>query len=496
MMIVKRTDNVGNWLVWHSSLNQQSGHLVLEGTPAAATNIEYWNNTAPTSTRFSVGPITGTNGNGATYVAYLFANNAGGFGLSGADSIVSCGSLYATAITTNTVNLGWEPQLVLVKCSSTTSDWFVWDNMRPFRSGGTIDDYQYNSYLNPNLSAAETNYVSATHLVGPTQTGFSLWPNQTGTYIYLAIRRGPMKTPTDATKVFYPWTGSTTQPQTINAGFPPDTVIARNNVSAVGNNFFVDRLRGALFGSQQLIYSNSTAAETLSSGRAALSNTSIGWVVDQTNVGQYLGLGLRRAAGFFDVVCYTGTGSARTISHNLGVVPEMMIVKGRSSSSSWWVYNAALGGLKDLRLNTTDAFGFNFVWNDTNPSASSFSINTNYVNASGATYVAYLFASCPGVSKVGSYTGTGTTNQINCGFTNGARFVLIKRTDSTGDWYVWDSARGIIAGNDPYLFMNSDAVNVTNTDFIDPFSAGFELSSTAPAALNANGGTYIFLAIA
>jgi hypothetical protein len=124
-----------------------------------------------------------------------------------------------------------------------------------------------------------------------------------------------------------------------------------------------------------------------------------------------------------------------------------------------------------------------------------FSVGGNNVGA-GTTYVAYLFATCAGVSKVGTYTGTGTTLQINCGFTAGARFVLIKRTDSTGDWYVWDSARGIIAGNDPYLLLNSTAAEVTNTDYVDAYSAGFELSSTAPAALNANGGTYIFLAIA
>jgi hypothetical protein len=73
---------------------------------------------------------------------------------------------------------------------------------------------------------------------------------------------------------------------------------------------------------------------------------------------------------------------------------------------------------------------------------------------------------------------------------------MIKRTDSTGDWYVWDTARGIIAGNDPYLLMNSVAAEVTNTDFIDPASSGFEISSTAPAAINASGGSFIFLAIA
>ena len=73
---------------------------------------------------------------------------------------------------------------------------------------------------------------------------------------------------------------------------------------------------------------------------------------------------------------------------------------------------------------------------------------------------------------------------------------MIKRTDDTGDWYVWDSARGIIAGNDPYLLLNSSAAEVTNTDYVDTYSAGFEITSTAPAGINANGGTYIFLAIA
>jgi len=111
-------------------------------------------------------------------------------------------------------------------------------------------------------------------------------------------------------------------------------------------------------------------------------------------------------------------------------------------------------------------------------------------------FIAYLFATCAGVSKVGSYTGTATTKQVDCGFTAGARFVLIKRTDSTGDWYVWDSARGIVSGNDPYLLLNSTAAEVTSTDYIDTYSAGFELSSTAPAAINASGGTFIFLAIA
>ena len=73
---------------------------------------------------------------------------------------------------------------------------------------------------------------------------------------------------------------------------------------------------------------------------------------------------------------------------------------------------------------------------------------------------------------------------------------MIKRTDSTGDWYLWDSARGIVAGNDPYTLLNDTAAEVTNTDYIDPLASGFTVTSSAPAALNNNGGTYIFYAIA
>jgi hypothetical protein len=119
----------------------------------------------------------------------------------------------------------------------------------------------------------------------------------------------------------------------------------------------------------------------------------------------------------------------------------------------------------------------------------------NYTNRNATQQIIYLFATCPGVSKVGSYTGTGADLNVDCGFTTGARFILIKRTDSTGDWYVWDSARGIVAGNDPYLLLNSTAAEVTAlTTLTHP--SGFTVTSSAPAALNASGGSYIFLAIA
>lgn len=110
------------------------------------------------------------------------------------------------------------------------------------------------------------------------------------------------------------------------------------------------------------------------------------------------------------------------------------------------------------------------------------------------THVAYLFASKAGVSKVGSYTGNGASQTINANFTAGARFILIKRTDSAGDWFVWDSVRGIVAGNDPHFRLNFNEGQVTTVDSVDPDSGGFVVNQDAATNINVNGGTYIYLA--
>jgi hypothetical protein len=284
-----------------------------------------------------------------------------------------------------------------------------------------------------------------------------------------------------------------------DATFPIDLVIGRGRAASNPTPIWIDRLRGATV----QLRSDNTDAEAASTIMSSLASQT-GWIGSTSGTGawntsavNYIQWYFRRAPGFFDVVCYTGTGANRTVSHNLGVAPELMIVKCRSAINDWAVY-ANNDNTDYLLLNSTAATADdNTYWNDTSPTSSVFSVGTNAdVNTNTATYVAYLFASVSGVSKVGSYTGNGSNQTINCGFTAGARFVLIKRTDSTGDWYVWDSARGIVAGNDPYLLLNSTAAEVTNTDYVDTSNAGFEISSTAPAAINANGGTFIFLAIA
>jgi hypothetical protein len=324
-----------------------------------------------------------------------------------------------------------------------------------------------------------------------------------------------MKVPTTGTSVFTPATrtGTGTATTITSAGFPVDLVIgnSRNAVSYGAVGAFGDRLRGK----QNLLYSEFTNAEDTTNVSITGFDVQNGISVGNTDAysfnysgGSYVNWFLRRAPSFFDEVCYTGNNVAsRVLTHNLGVAPELVIIKSRTSAffSGWSVTTSLLpasaGLYQEALLNSNGGFnagGFrvNIPSNGLTATAVTLGTDYSYGNESPNTYVMYLFATCAGVSKVGSYTGTGTTKQVDCGFTAGARFVLIKRTDSTGDWYVWDTARGIVSGNDPYLLLNSTAAETTTTDYIDPYSAGFEISSTAPAAINASGGSFIFLAIA
>jgi hypothetical protein len=495
-IIVKRTDTTADWQVYHQS-NANTQYMVLNTTAAVATGATRWNSTTPTSTVFSLGTDATVNASGGTYVAYIFAHNAGGFGLTGSDNVISCGG-YTVSGNVATVTLGYEPQWTLTKRTDSTDEWRLIDVMR----GSSTQDGQ-NRQLYANVSDAEGGGTAGPH---PTATGFTVQSVADGTYIYIAIRRGPMKVPTTGTSVYTPvtYTGDATSTRTISAANRADLLFTANR-----NNFgfaFYDRLRG----NGAVLYPSTTGAENSTDAGRARFDINTGYYFtsrdgyNNDNSQPYIAEFFTRAPGFFDEVCYTGTTPNLTVAHNLQAIPELMIIKQRGGVAGWAVFaNLTSTTMRFGRLDLTNTVPSDTYANQGfltgQPTASSFTLigaSGQLANNAGSTYVAYLFATCPGVSKVGTFTGTGTTLQINCGFAAGARFVLIKRTDSTGDWYVWDSARGIVAGNDPYLLLNSTAAEVTSTDYVDTFSAGFELTATAPAAINANGGTYIFLAIA
>lgn len=494
MIIVKCSSNGSTeWRVYHRSL-ANTEYLTLNSTSAKGSDATCWNSTTATSTTFSLGTNTDVNQSTRTFVAYLFAHDTA------SDGIIQHGSYVGNASAAGpVVTLGWEPQYVFIKNVTSATDWAIFDTARGLDLGAS------DKLLSANLASAET---SAEYLQ-TTATGFQIMTTSTtvnqsaNTYVYMAIRKGLMRPPTDATKVFAinARTG-TGAAATVTAGSITQGVDLSISKTRNGANYpaWMDRLRG----SGVYLASSGAAAD------AAVANAITSFNMDSVTVGTdataaiindggstYINYFLKQARGFFDEVPYTGTGAAHTEAHNLGVVPELMIVRRRGVVGGNWVVYYGVNTNRLLLEDVGATAASSGVWNDTSPTASVFTIGTGTaVNASGGTYFALLFATLAGVSKVGTYTGTGTTKQINCGFAAGARFVLIKRIDSTGDWYFWDTTRGIVSGNDPYLLLNSTAAEVTSTDYIDPYSAGFELSSTAPAALNASGGTYLFLAIA
>jgi len=491
-IIVKRINSTSDWFVHHQDVNYDGSYLKLNSTAANNSgSVPPYFLISVTDTYFTMQATGVANVSGATYVAYLFAHDAGGFGLTGTDNVISCGS-YTGAGASTTVTLGYEPQWVMIRNTAGPFPWWIQDNMRGMTVTGD------NGVLNANSSAAEA--ARGSHIV-PTATGFTFTANEGdlngagSTYIYIAIRRGPMKVPTSGTSVFATALGVATTPNMV-AGFPVDSFLGGDRDTPTSTNWkWWDRLRGNVAS----LLTTTTAAEDTSEYNYGQFQSMTGFISGNYDASDKIGWMFRRAPSFFDEVCYTGTGGtgSRNLNHNLTVAPELLIIKQRSTAGSWIVYNQTIGAGNRLLLQGTNASGSTTSFASTAPTASVFTVDAGGTyNTSSTTFVAYLFATCAGVSKVTSFTGNGSSQTINCGFTAGSRFVMIKRTDSTGDWYVWDSARGIVSGNDPHLSLNSTAAEVTTDDTIDTDSTGFIVNQVSATNCNVNGASYIVLAIA
>ena len=480
MILIKNLDQTDSWAVYHRGADgsaPEDKYLILDTDAAVADSANWWNDTAPTTSVFTVGTDHSVNANGENYVAYVFAHETG------SDSMIQCGSYtHPNDTSTVSVDLGWEPQWILFKANQASTNWYIFDTMRGIVDGGSSGDGD--AALFPNTTGAEN---VNTWGVDVKPTGFNSTGNNIGsggnTVIYVAIRRPNMATITDATEVFGMDLRDDTDAPMYKSGFVTDFSFYRSKTGT--DDYYVQsRLTGVGH-----LHSNTTVAENVN-----FTDTAWDYMNGFYNAGSansdYQAYMWKRAKGFFDVVAYTGNDTVRTIAHGLGVVPEMIWVKTRSTSNAWWVY---YGDNTDyLVLNTTAAtVDSNYPWQDTSPTSSVFTVgDIANVNENNATIIAYLFATLAGVSKVGSVTHSGSSTDVDCGFSAGARFVMLKRTDATGDWYFWDSVRGIVAGNDPYLLLNDDAAQVTNTDLIDPLASGFQISG------DFTDGDYIFYAIA
>ncbi len=506
-IIIKNYSSENNWIVYHRGANSGSspedyyGRLDLNN--AFADGDTYFNDTAPTSSVFSVGTDYGVNNNGQSYVAYIFAHNNsdGGFGESKDQDIIKCGYYDGGAASNVDVNVGFEPQFLLIKGYNESSDFQIYDQMRGIHHGDINDHY---------LKVSTTDAESEAERLEITPTGFRTISNNNdtnafgGKYVYIAIRR-PMAIPTTATDVFYVKDGTADY----TAAFPADLLISTRTSSSP--NYVFNRFTG----SRYLLTNASTAEADAGSGMTKIFQDDTGvsiagpwWGASLTNTVGWL---WRRAPNYFDMIAYTGNGTAgRSITHNLGVAPEMMWVKSRSGSYDWKVYHKDVGTIDD---NGNDPSGYNFTLNENfaldydggsrwnaDPTSSVFKVGShNTVNKNNDYYIAMLFCSLDGIAKVGSYTGNGSNQTIDCGFSAGARFIMVKAATQAGSWLTWSTATGITSTGDNALSFDTTNAEVSN-DYVDSDNSGFIINavhgSTDTYNPNSDGVSYIFYAIA
>ena len=195
----------------------------------------------------------------------------------------------------------------------------------------------------------------------------------------------------------------------------------------------------------------------------------------------------------FSICQWEGTGANATIGHGLGAVPKVMFVKNIDATNNWNVYHQGIANTHRLFLDTTQAKEDNAsAWNDTSPTSSVFSVGTNTnVNQSGSTMIAYVFAEKPGFFSAGTYKGGGNADGsfVQTNFRPG--LVLIKNFETTDQWQIFDSKRGI---NGAMGFSYPDSAEAeTATVPMDIYSNGFKFRDTSQAR---NGTNYDFIYMA
>lgn len=321
------------------------------------------------------------------------------------------------------------------------------------------------------------------------------------------------------------WSGNNSTQSIVNAtntsgtSFQPDLVWLKQRTPTATGYILEDSVRGAL----QYLGSESTAVESTIAGTVtsfnsngfnigsqagtnATGSTYVGWqwkasnaaAVSNTDGSISSQLSANQTAGF-SIVTYTGISIPGTVGHGLGTAPKLIIVKSRTGGlSSWAVWHTSLAANEYLLLESPNGKGTaTTTWNNTLPSTTApfvFSVGSGSVpNTSTWTYVAYCWAEINGYSKFGSYTGN-TTNLpfVYLGFR--PRWIMIKRSDTTANWRIFDTSRDTSNVEQYELYPNLAIVEGTFAS-LDGVSNGFKIRNT-DASYNATGGTYIYAAFA
>jgi len=514
MAIFKSLDNASqsnNWVVWHKDLAALSAnnYIRLNDTVGYiqdnANPIGYNSSTKTFTFNYPMSEagdrLISGNQETTNWVGYFFGhhNNNGTFGPSGDQDIIKTGIYTGNGSSTGNgpeINLGWEPQFVMIKrINQNTSDaWLIYDNTRV--ADANIDRLPI---LRP--SGNNTEYYGDVGIMF-TGRGFQPKSGQSGIntngnqYIYMAIRRGPLSPPSSGTDVFDVDNYSSGK---IDLGWKPDMLLFH---TLTNNQPYNGRLFFRKMGNTYNLVTNVDSAANYSSGQVSWDNktpnnsTSPEFHNDFSGGQHYF---WKQAPEFFSQQIYRGTGTgSQYVYHGLGTTPEMVWIKNLTNASGqdWVVWHKDLtsGYRIDLQNDDPETTASGYLstssFNDERFLVSSQLDNNSYV------YGVMCWASVSGVSKVGSYTGNGSSVNVTVGFT--PRFVLVKRIDSSSYWLVWDTDRGIVSGNDPFWTIDAAGAPYTTYDIIDPYTNGFTINSVDFQGYDysASGGSFLYYAVA
>ena len=478
--------------LYTSSFRVPTSPLTTTSQGATASNVKLLccNNSSVTGATVSSGTLT-TSGDPTASIDSPFDDPAGFvFGGDSDQGIIKCGSYEGNNADDGTeVFVGFEPSLLLIKSVDTTDDWCIFDNLRGLNADG-VDDVGL--FANTNYAEGAGNYLA------PTSTGFKLTTqsdrvNNGSTYIYMAIRGTdgyvgkPAEAGTDAFNVVL-GAGNAVIPD-FAANFAVNMGIVRQFANT--QNFYIaSRLTG-----NNYVQTNSDTSE--SSTASFVFDSNAGWNSNSNNTN--ISWMWKRGQGF-DSVIWTGDDVAgRQIRHSLNAVPEMIWVKNRGSTEPWAVYHHGVNGGTTPwnyygKLNMSSSFSSSpNMWNQTAPTSTDFTvIADNMVNGAPQTYVAYLFSSVEGISKCGRYTGDTSGLTVTTGFQ--PRFIIIRRTDTSSGWAMFDTVRGLTGTSNQMLYLNEDSTADT-INAPTPTATGFSFSGNA-AQINENTGVsnYIYYA--
>lgn len=496
-IIFKRYDATANWFGWHRSLGQSAANaertFLINGTDAAANGSAAFLRNV-TDSYIEIGNNTDINASGGSYIMYIWAHNENGDGTHGetADQdIIHCGTYTGSGGVQN-INFGFEPSWVLIRRTDAVGKGYIMDEMRGLMGRDDASDNRVWIYASSLEGTVNGVAFEPTGFRTKQNTSSDLNANG-GTFIYVAIRKGRMATPTQRNSVYNKRPrNSAIQPFydiSYSDQFVTDFVIYRD-LGSVTHNYFLSRKTGTY-----------AVAPTTTSAEQNISDFEFDWnygVSKGTSGGTNTNLvtwQFRQAPGFFATMRPSETPyNTLTLNHSLGVIPEMVWIKATDVSSDFYVYHKDVGGSNTLKLNSDAASSaLNIV---DSVSDTQIVLGMSEMGFTNDDVTIHLFASLAGISKVGSYTGNGSTTgqNIDCGFSAGTTFLLIKPESTTGNWHLFSQIN--TSGQDTIIRLNHTYAPATNADVIDYYASGFKVKEEGVYDLNTNGVDYVFYAIA